>query len=659
MECDYSSLRSLSFSLDVMSSDSALIADLQARLAAEQAQREAAETAAASEKRQREAAEAAASSEKRQREAAEAAASSAKSQREAAEAAAASEKRQREVAEAERDEALARAAAVSEQASLDASLALLTQFALLIRSSQWRTQVLPKLTPRPFPATLLPELPPHVRDRLAITMGSICPLPDNASETDESREGTVHWLVRKLMDAVQSVLPARWTVLHEPQCLKGSGDTTRSDIPDWALFDPRDASLWSTVGVLVEAKTVERADKSTAALLEEGCVSVTRYAAQALQARTNADSTGSAEVLCLVTNGRTLQALYYTMDPRAETNHINLYMSEPLALFEAGVGLAPGVELLARVFHASPQHLSGCAALPKHVSLPADGDSLPLELELGRRLGVGGSCDVFESAGSDPPAVVKLLRSQVLPARAAQALEQLRREAEALRAMQPCIHLPQLLRCSFGDTPCLLLSPAGVPLMQLLCCCQSDTLKMAAAETAVRHVLLALRCAHEHGFLHNDLRTCNVVGVTAAAGSGSAATRFLLVDWGLSQRMDASLNVGVVGYAPCACDAALAATGRNAVWLATRATDVECVAYLCATALEGLPSGRPPWVQAALRCAIDQKDEQRLEHVFLCARNDWMNQQTAQSLPKRILRHAVELARSPDAPDMARYYMLD
>jgi len=583
--------------------------------------------------------------------------------REAAEALAARETALREAAEVARDKADERAAAVTRQASLDASLALLATFALVVRSSQWETQVLPKLTPLPFPETLLPELPPHVRDALAIAVRSINPLPDDAVETGEETPGTVHWLVRRLVDAAQSVLPPRWTVLHEPRCLggdvAGADKKRRPDVPDWVLLDPRDSPAWRTAAGFVEAKAFKRADKNTEALFEEGYVSATRYAAQALQAQISADSAEPLAVVCLVTNGRTLQALYYKLDPRAVTSHISLFMSEPMPLFVEGQGLAPGVELLALVLQASPQHLSGCAMdLPTHVTLPADGDSAQLPLELGRRLGVGGSCDVFELAGSNPPCAVKLLRRHASPAKAALALAQLRQEAEALRATQPCNHLPQLLHCSFGEAPCLLLSPAGVPLMQLLCLIETAELKMAATEMAARHVLQALHCAHERGYLHNDLRTCNVVGVTAPAGSTAAATRFLLVDWGLSQRIEASTNVGFLGYAPCACDAALTSAGRN-TWVATRATDVECTAYMCATALEGSPSGRPPWVQAAFLCAIGDEDELRPESRLLRARNDWLGKQTVQSLPKRVLQRAAELARASDMADVTRFYTLD
>jgi len=58
-------------------------------------------------------------------------------QREAAEATAARETAQREAAEVERDKAIAQAEAVTRKASLDASLALLATFALVVRSSQW------------------------------------------------------------------------------------------------------------------------------------------------------------------------------------------------------------------------------------------------------------------------------------------------------------------------------------------------------------------------------------------------------------------------------------------------------------------------------------------------------------------------------------------
>ena len=241
----------------------------------------------------------------------------------------------------------------------------------------------------------------------------------------------------------------------------------------------------------------------------------------------------------------------------------------------------------------------------------------------------------------------------------AQALAQLRREVEALHAAQPCDHLPQLLRCSFGDAPCLVLSPVGVPMMELLCRFETAELKKAATERATRHVLQALLCAHERGVLHNDLRTCNVVGVIPPVGCAAVATRFLLVDWGLSQSINESMNVGVIGYAPCACNAALASAVRGNLWFASRATDVECVAYLCATALEGSPSGRPPWVQAAgtLLCVTGDDHELRLESRLLLARNTWLDQQTAQSLPKRILQRAAELARSR-GPDLERFYTL-
>ena len=233
-----------------------------------------------------------------------------------------------------------------------------------------------KLTPLALPDELLPQLAPHVRDALAVAVRHIQPLPDDAPETGEETPGTVHWLVRRLMDAAQSVLPPRWTVLHEPRCLGGGvagadNKKRRSDVPNWVLLGPRDCPSWKTAAGFVEGKSFVRGDKSTEALIEEGRVSVTRYSARALQAQKSADSAEPVAVLNLVTNGRTLEALYFKMDACAMTNQVAAYASSALPLFSAGDGLAPGVELLARVLNASPQHLRGCAmALPTHVTLP-------------------------------------------------------------------------------------------------------------------------------------------------------------------------------------------------------------------------------------------------------------------------------------------------
>jgi hypothetical protein len=64
-------------------------------------------------------------------------------------------------------------------------------------------------------------------------------------------------------------------------------------------------------------------------------------------------------------------------------------------------------------------------------------------------------------------------------------------------------------------------------------------------------------------------------------------------------------------------------------------------------------------VQAAFLCAIGDEDELRPESRLLRARNDWLGKQTAQSLPKRVLQRAAELARASDMADVTRFYTLD
>jgi len=64
-------------------------------------------------------------------------------------------------------------------------------------------------------------------------------------------------------------------------------------------------------------------------------------------------------------------------------------------------------------------------------------------------------------------------------------------------------------------------------------------------------------------------------------------------------------------------------------------------------------------VQAALLRAIGDEDELRLESRLLRARSDWFGKQTMQSLPKRVLQRAAELARTCSAADVARFYTLD
>jgi serine/threonine protein kinase len=276
-----------------------------------------------------------------------------------------------------------------------------------------------------------------------------------------------------------------------------------------------------------------------------------------------------------------------------------------------------------------------------------DSANVEMQLALGCRLGVGGSCDVFEVVDSFglPPAVLKLLRRRAAVTDMALGRAALQQELVALRDMQSDAseHLPHLLRsCVTRDIPCLLLSPAGIPLAEYLCSQVPPAGRPSAAELATRHTLEALLYAHRAGWLHNDLRTCNVVAVTAADG---AAVRFVLVDWGMAQRVcaDGNWRTDVGGYAPCACDNALKSTARNGEpWVASRATDIECTAYLCATALEGSPSGLPPWVRPETQEVVaETKPAMR----FLQARREWLSKQPAASLPKKVLQLAAALQR--------------
>ena len=240
----------------------------------------------------------------------------------------------------------------------------------------------------------------------------------------------------------------------------------------------------------------------------------------------------------------------------------------------------PGFLALVRVLQAPATTLGLGQPLE---ALNATLDGAAVSLAFAERLGCGGTSDVYalRAAAGDSfsGACVKVPRCAT-----GAIVEQFRREAAALRLLAPLegASVPRLIcegkregaapahraQCSW---PLLVLAPVGEPLCGYVgrivareSAAAEAALSAAAsgggggdgggsggaagaeaaassasrialarrrlADLVVRSVLRTLQLAHEHGFVHCDVRPANLVVVAEA---GAEEERVLLVDWGL------------------------------------------------------------------------------------------------------------------------------
>ena len=257
-----------------------------------------------------------------------------------------------------------------------------------------------------------------------------------------------------------------------------------------------------------------------------------------------------------------------------------------------------GFEALVRILNALPEQLNECA-LPL-TRLEISSPVFHGRLELGLRLGCGGSSDVYACSipvtdGIPGPAAAAAVRHVVKVARCATSHMNKLYKAEATSleelATAPPDAVPRLL-CSgsreqperahaqLGNDfsvswPLLLLSPAGMPLHQALQECiggAADTwaARVAFGDMVMRGVLRGLKAAHAAKIIHCDVRPANVVVV------GTDPRAALLIDYGLSRRAGtAAGNLGVDAYAAdcvfnqtaCSARAGLDLVGAAFTWI--------------------------------------------------------------------------------------------
>ena len=259
-----------------------------------------------------------------------------------------------------------------------------------------------------------------------------------------------------------------------------------------------------------------------------------------------------------------------------------------------------GFAALLRLLCAPVELLNACAVPLTAVHLECE----PLygHTALGRRLGCGGSADVYEVAHpkTGAPLALKLPRCS-----SSSVARSMRTEAAALRALasSPIGTLPRLLgegerllrsRPSSADRhalpwPALVLSPAATPLSSVLAGLIASSSpgpllnasRRDLADALLRGLLRGLFAAHQEGFCHCDVRTANAV--QAPGGE------WLLIDFGLCRRTgEDCARLGVRAFAAecvwrsgaCAARAGLDLVAAGHTWLAV---------------VEGNAAGAPPW----------------------------------------------------------------
>ena len=267
-----------------------------------------------------------------------------------------------------------------------------------------------------------------------------------------------------------------------------------------------------------------------------------------------------------------------------------------------------GFALLVRIL-AAPKSVFGPRNEPLQavqVQFEPPAASLSGHISLSKRLGAGGTSDVYDAHGPGivSGAALKLPRS-VTPS----VVVSYNHERAALTALREagCNHLPMLL--AVGERlqstrlqgaprlqwPVLLLSPQGEVLADVAAARLRALPAGAPAEAALcsfAHevldgVLTALRTAHAAGWAHCDLRAANVVWVD---GTGAA-----VVDWG-----EASHAAGYADEAAVAgARAAAGAAGREQLgpdkFRLACAKDILGAALLWLQIAFGSPLVRPPW----------------------------------------------------------------
>lgn len=263
-------------------------------------------------------------------------------------------------------------------------------------------------------------------------------------------------------------------------------------------------------------------------------------------------------------------------------------VSEALPLFPGWDFRAPlvlpatappaGFVALARLCATAPGELGVGTPLSAH--LRADvvwavrgGAAEPCELELGDRLGCGGSSDVYACAAPAAAAaagstglfakVPRFVTSAVRAAFDAEATSLFELRAAADSGLVPTLvgvgersrAADKYMADRVGAWPLLVLQPCGMPLAEWVGSRAATAAvggglvgaareRRACADAVAVRLLDALTAVHDAGWIHCDVRPHNIVVVGDAAGGA------MLVDFGCAaRRSDASAGRGVPAFA--------------------------------------------------------------------------------------------------------------
>ena len=304
-----------------------------------------------------------------------------------------------------------------------------------------------------------------------------------------------------------------------------------------------------------------------------------------------------------------------------------------------------GFAALMRLLHVPPALLNACT-LPLE-SVDVTSPLVTGRLQLGLRLGCGGSSDVYACSLPDgSPAAVKLARAAT-----AHVCSLFEAEVSSLSALStaPPGAVPRLL-CSgsrqlparaqvmptalSSPWPLLLLSPVGTPLGAALAQHVAAATDPAAARRAFGDLVMlgmlrGLRAAHAAGITHCDVRPSNVVMVRTTSSLSAA----LLLDYGLSRPASTEARgLGVRDYAAdcifnqksCVSRAGLDLVGAAFTWISCVFGDHAC---------------RAPWMAG---------------HV---SRDEWLSRQAENdSTVAAVVAALVQLARPGATPAAEHWY---
>lgn len=372
------------------------------------------------------------------------------------------------------------------------------------------------------------------------------------------------------------------------------------------------------------------------------CAQLVKYLTLRLQALSECFPDQALVVYGIASDGKVVVIIRCEFQPRpvGAMSRVTFRSSEVLPL--AGAGAMQ----IARLLCATPEQL-GDMLVPR-TSVQLQGMVEPLAL--GRRLGSGGFCEVYEAqwpgeGGSGAPVAVKLSRSADKV-----AWEHLAVEAEMLQTLAAYPDSPHIVKLVYplvGALPAssephaLVVRPVGQPVHMAIGQLLAGQQRTDAVFGAMAGVLAALQAAHGMKLLHNDVRPSNVI----LQGDNGRA---VLIDWGVASRLER--RIAPRGQSYFMCDAALAAMAQKVTWTPSPFSDLQSAAYTAAALLQVKACGSPPWLMppslvASARSAwfVAEKKSGRLDARLVLLWDAAHAQGALQDPPYAALIEAMQL----------------